>query len=291
MRGARSILLAAVSPVLLAAHTGAAIQPHDIWTAWSFEPGIFVPLLVSGLLYGTGARPSRGASPRQIVCFAAGWALLAIALVSPLHPLGSALFSAHMAQHEILMLGAAPMLVLARPLVPMLHGMPLQWRRMLGRSAKTRLAQGLWRRITEPFTAWWIHAAALWLWHIPRLFEATLVSEWIHAAQHASFFVSALLFWWSLFYRPGYGGSVLYVFTTAVHTSILGALLTLSPRIWYAGYAGTTSAWGLTPLEDQQLGGLIMWVPAGVIYLAVGLTLLAAWLHESENPLAKRRYA
>src|SRR5947207_502857 len=182
MRAARSILLAAAAPALLAAHTGAAIQPHDFWTAWSFEPGIIFPLLVSALLYGTGARPSRGASPRQIICFAAGWALLAIALVSPLHPLGSALFSAHMAQHEILMLGAAPMLVLARPLVPMLHGIPLEWRRTLGRSAKTRLARSLWRRITEPFTAWWIHAAALWLWHIPRLFEATLVSEWIHAA-------------------------------------------------------------------------------------------------------------
>jgi putative membrane protein len=106
----------------------------------------------------------------------------------------------------------------------------------------------------------------------------------VHAAQHASFFLSALLFWWSLLYargRAGYGLGVLYIFTTAVHTSILGALLTFAPSVWYPAYAPGTRAWGLSPLEDQQIGGLIMWVPAGVVYLAAGLALFAAWLRES----------
>jgi putative membrane protein len=98
-----------------------------------------------------------------------------------------------MAQHEILMLGAAPLLVPSRPLVPMLHGMPFAWRRALGRVAKAAPAQ----------YASWIHAAALWIWHIPQLFQATLDSEWMHPAQHASFFISALLFWWALFYGHG----------------------------------------------------------------------------------------
>ena len=106
-------------------------------------------------------------------------------------------------------------------------------------------------------TAWWVHAAALWLWHIPRFFQATLDNDWIHSAQHVSFLGSALLFWWSLFYAHGkvrYGASVLYLFTTAVHTSILGALLTFASTVWYPDYAATTPAWGLTPLEDQQAG-------------------------------------
>jgi putative membrane protein len=81
----------------------------------------------------------------------------------------------------------------------------------------------------------------------------------------------------------GYGAAVLYLFTTAVHTSALGALLTFSQAVWYPAYSETTAAWGFTPLEDQQLGGLIMWVPAGVIYLIAGLWLFALWLRESER--------
>jgi cytochrome c oxidase assembly factor CtaG len=142
-------------------------------------------------------------------------------------------------------------------------------------------------------TAWWVHAAALWLWHIPSLFQATLENDWIHSAQHVSFLGSALLFWWSLFYAHGkgrYGASVLYLFTTAVHTSILGALLTFATTIWYPAYIGTTSAWGLTPLEDQQLGGLIMWIPAGLVYVVAGLVLFAGWLRESERVADIRAY-
>jgi len=135
-------------------------------------------------------------------------------------------------------------------------------------------------------TAWWVHAAALWLWHIPRFFQATLDNDWVHSAQHVSFLGSALLFWWSLFYAHGkarYGASVLYLFTTAVHTSILGALLTFDSTVWYPVYVATTAAWGLTPLEDQQAGGLIMWIPAGLVYVIGALALLALWLRESDR--------
>ncbi len=102
--------------------------------------------------------------------------------------------------------------------------------------------------------------------------------------------MSALIFWWSLFYahgRKSYGAGVLYVFTTAVHTGILGALLTFSSRPWYSPYLRTTEAWGYTPLEDQQLGGLIMWVPASLVYLAAGLYLFSAWLKESDTALVR----
>jgi cytochrome c oxidase assembly factor CtaG len=249
---------------------------------------------LTGMLYACGALRARGVSSRRLASFWAGWLFLAISLLSPLHPLGQALFSAHMAQHEILMLAAAPLLVVSRPLVPLLWGLPIGWRRSLGQWSKFTAVQRTWFWLTRPSIAWWLHAAALWIWHAPQLFQATLRNEWVHTAQHLSFFGSALLFWWSLFYgshRTSYGTSFLYIFTTAVHTSILGALLTFSGRVWYPAYAGSTTAWGLTPLEDQQLGGLIMWIPAGLVYLGAGLAVFALWLRESDLVAREKEYA
>jgi putative membrane protein len=113
----------------------------------------------------------------------------------------------------------------------------------------------------------------------------------MHALQHASFLGTALLFWWALVHgregRMGYGASVFYLFATAMHSGGLGALLTFAPAPWYGDYAGTTVAWGLTPLEDQQLAGLIMWIPAGAAYVVAGLILLAAWMREAERRAAR----
>jgi putative membrane protein len=282
----RVILLAIAAAPLAFAHDGEPLKPHDLWLAWSFDPGIVIPLVLTALLYLRGAKTAHGVSSKQKFCFWSGWLLLCAALLSPLHPLGEALFSAHMAQHELLMVVVAPLLVLARPLVALLWGLPFTWRRALGQGSKRKTIQNSWRFFTRPMTAWWVQAAAVWLWHIPRFFQATLDNDWIHSAQHLSFLGSALLFWWSLSYAHGkvrYGASVLYLFTTAVHTSILGALLTFASTIWYPAYAATTTAWGLTPLEDQQAGGLIMWIPAGLVYVIGGLFLFAEWLRESDR--------
>lgn len=104
-----------------------------------------------------------------------------------------------------------------------------------------------------------------------------------HTAQHVSFLVSALLFWWALIRVHGarrqYGAAVLYLFATMLHTSLLGALLTFSNVTWYPAYAETTEAWGLSPLEDQQLAGLVMWAPPGFVYLRAALALFAFWLN------------
>ena len=123
--------------------------------------------------------------------------------IAPAHPVGEVLFSAHMAQHELLMVVAVPLFVLARPLAAMLWGLPFVWRRTLGHWSKRQAVLGIWRFFTHPMTAWWVHAAALWLGHVPRFFQATLDNDWIHSAQHLSFLGSALLFWWSLFYAHG----------------------------------------------------------------------------------------
>jgi putative membrane protein len=252
-------------------------------SSWNWPPVIVASLALTAILYtaGTIRMVRRSANPKlhapAVAFFVAGWLSLLIALDSPLHELGEQLFWVHMTQHEILMLISAPLFVLSRPLAPMLWGMPFTWRRPFGQAARAA--------VIRPSVAWCVHAIALWVWHVPALFDATLTNPWIHAAQHLSFFGSALLFWWSLFEARGhnYGAGVLYIFTTAIHTSILGALLTFAPSIWYSPYAATTAPWGLTPLEDQQLGGLIMWVPAGLVYVATGLALFARWLRESEQ--------
>jgi putative membrane protein len=286
----RSIGIALLLPAIALAHAGEPLQPDDLASAWEFDPGVVIPLAISGLLYARGSNVQRVTARRQKAYFWCGWALLAVALVSPLHPLGEVLFSAHMIQHELLMLAAAPLLVLSRPLTTFLFALPFEWRRSVGQLAKAKYVRGPWSFLTDPLTAWVVHAAAIWIWHAPFMFELTLKSELAHTAQHLSFFLSALLFWWALFYahgRKAYGPGVLYVFTTAVHTSILGALLTFAPRLWYPAYSTTTEAWGLTPLDDQQIGGLIMWVPAAVVYLAAGLWLFAAWLRESDAMLER----
>jgi cytochrome c oxidase assembly factor CtaG len=288
------VAIALLAPVAAYAHTGEPLAPHDLMRAWEFDPGVVIPLMISAALYLVGSRRQFGITRLQKTCFWMGWWSLAAALISPIHPLGEVLFSAHMVQHEMLMLIAAPLLVLSRPLVAFLWGMPVGWRRTAGKWAKQNYVRKSWVFLTEPFTAWWLHAAAIWAWHAPFLFQLTLTSESAHTAQHLSFFLSALLFWWALFYargRKSYGTGVLYVFTTAVHTSVLGALLTFAPHVWYPAYLTTTQVWGLSPVEDQQLGGLIMWVPASLVYVIAGLALLAAWIKESDAMLERASHA
>jgi putative membrane protein len=273
------------------AHDAHPLAPHEVWTAWSSEPGVVVLLLVSGCLYANGltalwraAGKGHGIKRWEAAAFAGGWLSLAAALISPLHRLGSVLFSAHMAQHELLMVVAAPLLVLGRPIVPFLWAVPLSWRRAVGCWAATRPVSATWKWMTLPSVAWALHAAAIWIWHAPALYQATLSSETVHTLQHVSFLGSALLFWWALLHaregRIARPAAVIYLFTTAVHTSLLGALLTFSTSLWYPLYDSGTLAWGLTPLEDQQLAGLIMWVPAGLSYLIASLALAATWLRE-----------
>ncbi|RYE97831.1 MAG: cytochrome c oxidase assembly protein, partial [Oxalobacteraceae bacterium] len=147
-----------------------------------------------------------------------------------------------------------------------------------------------WGMITRPMHAWLIHFAALWIWHAPALFQAGLVDNDIHALQHASFLFSALLFWWAVLGRHGIhhsrGASIVYLFTTMMHTGALGALFTMSETVWYPLYGDRPALFGLTPLEDQQLGGLIMWIPGGLAYVIAGLVLGARWLMPDERKMA-----
>jgi putative membrane protein len=281
------------------AHDG---KPHhftDLLYTWSFDPLIVSGLILSAWIYIQGVfnlwrsnKTGRGIKIREAAAFAGGWISLFVALVSPLHPWGEVLFSAHMTQHEILMLVAAPLFVLSRPLVATIWAMPKNWRAGTKNFIKSKPVEKTWDFLTNAFVAWLVHAAALWIWHVPFLFQATLRSDFVHTLQHVSFFLSALLFWWAIMASPrglmSYGAGVLYLFTTSIHSGLLGAFLTFTTTLWYPAYEKSTVSWGLTPVEDQQLGGLIMWAPAGVIYIVAALLMFAGWLRESEKRVLQR---
>ncbi|HEX3529969.1 MAG TPA: cytochrome c oxidase assembly protein [Thermoanaerobaculia bacterium] len=285
---------------LLLFHAGHHLEAESVLSWWTWEPFTVLLLAISGALYATGlirlwrrAGVGQGIRRWQAFCFAAGWLALIAALLSPVDALGGILFSAHMVQHELLILVAAPLLVLGRPLAPFLWALPGSARETAGRWSQSPAFAAGWRLLTAPFTVFILHGLALWIWHLPSLYQATLDNELIHALQHLSFFLSSVLFGWSLlhgrFGRLGYGAAVLYVFLTSLHSGLLGALLTFAPRLWYPIYAARTSRWGLSPLEDQQLAGLIMWIPAGVLFIVLGLGLFAAWLGEAERRVAHTR--
>jgi putative membrane protein len=275
------------------AHIASDAPSHHLWKGWSSEWWLWILIGAAGWLYARGvsrlwraAATDAGIARWQAASFAAGWLMLALALLSPLDALGGALFSAHMVQHELLMIVAAPLMILGHPLGPWIWALPPAWRKPVADLCRDAGLQASVRWLTRPLVASIVSVLALWVWHIPALFTAALRSEWIHAAQHASFFVSSLLFWWALFARrtarSSYGAGIFYVFVAGVQSSLLGALLTFAGTSWYRPYMGTVEAFGLTPLEDQQLGGLIMWIPGGVVYLVIAMVLMGVWIRAAE---------
>jgi cytochrome c oxidase assembly factor CtaG len=264
-----------------------------VWGEWTWLPSITIPLATLAILYTLGwiqivrHNLRRNVQWHPAICFLFGWTSLLIALDSTIHELGEQLFWVHMTQHEILVLVSAPLLVLSEPFAVILWSMPRSVRRRISFALHSRTWIAIATLFTGSSVAWGLHAAALWLWHIPAFFEATLHSDLAHGAQHLSFFSTAALFWWSLMEKQKskahYGASILYLFTTAIHTSFLGMLLTFSAHAWYPSYALTAPHWGLTGLEDQQVGGLIMWVPAGVVLTGIALWMIPKWLNSSES--------
>jgi putative membrane protein len=257
---------------------------------WNLAPWLLASLLTAAVLYGLGVRRlwstagrGRGIAPRTVLAFAGGWITLVVALVSPLDPLGGQLFSAHMVQHELLMVVAAPLLVLGRPLAAWTWAFEAATRQRMARAVQRRGVQATWAVLTDPVVAWGLHALALWLWHVPGFFSAALEHEGLHVLQHISFLATALFFWWAALGADprgarGAGRAAGLLFTTMMHTAALGALLSLAPTPWYGPYVATADAWGLDPLEDQQLGGLVMWVPSGFAYVLAALVMLGRLL-------------
>jgi putative membrane protein len=271
------------------AHAGQPIAPHDLWGAWSVD----VPLLLGMGLALWAYRRERLSGPRRqsdawrARCFAGALAVVAVALVSPLDAVSGALASAHMVQHVLLLLVAAPLLALSSPGNTLLRGTPAAVRQATGRwRRRFRVTPAQLRPLRNPAAVWALHVATIWFWHASVPYDAALDNGLVHVVEHASYVVTGLWFWQVVLGARGAvsnGLGILLVFTMAMQSVFLSALLTFASGPWYSGYESTTQAWSLEPLADQQLAGVIMWIPAGLVYLGVALALLTRWISATER--------
>jgi putative membrane protein len=185
-------------------------------------------------------------TPQQKTYFISGWLVLTLSLVSPICRLSVALFSAREVQHVLISVIAAPLFALGlRPLLP--------------------------RRAPRATAIAIIFALVLWLWHVPVLYELTFTSNIVYWTMHATMIFSSIVLWWSILDPTRPGATLVSAFLTMMQMSLLGALLTFGSTGIYRVHNGTTQAWGFSPLEDQQLGGLIMWIPTTLVFLLITL--------------------
>ena len=258
-------------------------HPHDQSPGWTFDPLVTLPLGLLLLLFlvGWSRLSRRSAVPRKrSFLFVAGWLVLALSLVTPLHEGGEASFTLHMIEHELIMLAATFLLAASHAGGTLAWGLPAGFRLGLARGWRAPFAS-LWRRLTEPLTATALQAAIMWTWHAPALFNRALESEGWHIAQHLSFILTSLIFWTAMLdtRRGGYLLAAACLFATSLVEGALGALMALSSSPWYPAYAEMgLSGIGLDATTDQQLAGLIMWVPGGLVHGGAALAFLYAWL-------------
>lgn len=271
----------------------ANIDLHFWLTAWNLAPSLIIgATLVIGLYfyalgpYHTRFYPDIPVKRGQTIAFVCGVLIMFLALVSPLDTLGDDyLFSAHMVQHLCLTTFAPPLLLLGIP----------EW--MLERLLNKRILFLMLKGLTWAPVAFFLYNADFFLWHAPPLYNATLENDTIHVFEHLTFIVFGILSWWPLLSptrklpRLGLGGQVLYIFFNGMPAVLLGAGLTFMPPL-YAPYLAAPRVWGLSPIVDQQLGGLIMWVPVNLFYILVMSTIFIRWMQkqEAQQIEAERRH-
>jgi putative membrane protein len=289
---------AAAAFLLASAGTAAAHAPavalHRA-VHWSWEPWVLASLALSALWYAAGIlrlRRRLGAARvlgmGEIAAFAAGSATIFIALLSPIDSISDQLFCVHMLQHLLLMLVAAPLLVLGRPALAFLWAFAPAGRKRIGRLWTASGLSVFARVVMHPVVVWLLFYFNFILWHFPGPYQAALRNEAIHAGEHLSFLVTALMFW-SIVIEPsgrrrlGHGATLIFVVKTAVLSALPGALLALAQRPLYPLYADGAAAWGLTQLQDQQLAGIVMWIPGGFAYVLTAALVFVKWLEEAER--------
>jgi putative membrane protein len=233
------------TPYPFAPYCGHPPDASTIWSRWNLDPVLMAVLLALG---ATAVFVPFAQARRRLMV--AGWALAAAALISPLCALSVSLFSARIFQHMLLAFVAAPVVALGLP-----------------RAAAN-----------AQFPAALCFAAALWLWHMPGPYGATFNGGLVYWLMHLTMFASALWFWSAILRAPRerLGAATAASVFTGLQMAFLGAIITFAGRPLYAPHEFTTFAWGLTPLQDQQLGGAIMWIPAGAVFVAAILFPLGA---------------
>ncbi|HYI22855.1 MAG TPA: cytochrome c oxidase assembly protein [Candidatus Limnocylindrales bacterium] len=289
--GGFAILLAV--PATVAAH-GVAPQPTSIWSvllAWSIEAHVLLPLLGLVLVYAWAVREVDRAHPHNPVprwrpwAWYSGVAVLFVALSSPIATYDTTLFSAHMVQHLLMTMIAAPLLAIGAPITLLLRVSSAATRR---RWILPVLHSRLLRAISFPVVTWVIFAAVMWASHFSPLFDAALEDEAAHLFEHALFLGAALLFWWPVVgadpspWRLPHAARLGYLIIGLPFSSFLGLVIFSAPGVLYSHYETLVRPWGPTPLEDQQLAGAIMWGGGDLLFLGALILALWVWLRAEE---------
>jgi cytochrome c oxidase assembly factor CtaG/cytochrome c2 len=261
---------------------------------WSFEPWLLACIVAAAVPYALGVRrmgAQRGAilGRWRAVSFSAGLFVLLLALVSPLDTVADDLFSAHMFQHMLLLLVIPPLLVYGRPVITWLWAFDLGGRRAVVRGWKRTGLDAAFRGLMHPLVVWVLLTVALCFWHLPGPYDAAVRNEWLHDLEHLSFLLVSLQFW-TLVIEPygqrralGYGATVVFVVSAGFVMGMIGAVLTFAPAPLYGAYLHTTQAYGLSPLDDQQLAGIIMWIPSNLVHAGALCTVFFAWFRADER--------
>ena len=252
---------------------------REILGGWNLEPISVIALLVLAGLYFVGLKRSKGQSMKLItwwrpVALVAGVLSLLIASLSPLHNISGSLFFAHMIQHIILIMIGPPLILLGGPIVPVMRGLPSGLRReIVIPILQNRKCRKLLEICTNPVVAWFVYVGSLWAWHTPRLYDEAVRNTGIHGLEHGFFVLASIFFWWCVIdpipMKPKLSGGLrlLYLFLATLQNTVLGAFITLSTAPWYSSYLVSSEIlMGLTPMQDQRIGGLIMWIPGAMMY-------------------------
>jgi cytochrome c oxidase assembly factor CtaG len=242
-------------------------------------------------VYLRGARARRGWPLWRTALFVLGLVALIVALASPIESLALELFSVHMVQHMLLLVVAAPLLLLGAPVRPLLRGLPRAVRRTVVRSlARNTAFRALVHLLRHPLVAAALYVVGLYAWHVPALYDAAVERPTIHVLEHTWFLVTALLFWSVVIDPVPFRATLPYaaripflLIVGAAQNTILGGLLAFSDRPFYAHYLATAARYGVDPASDQRLGGAIMWVPGDLIFLAAASFSFFLWLQSEEQ--------
>ncbi|MFP5297989.1 MAG: cytochrome c oxidase assembly protein [Actinomycetota bacterium] len=275
------------------------VTPETVWSAWSLDPWIALPIVVTGSIYLFGVRRTWARrsgsviSYRRVAAFLCGLLILAAALLSPIDAISETLFTGHMVQHLLLMLVVAPLFV---------YGLPA---RMIARAVAPVMGRSLraWHRsrAARLVSAWsWnpivvvaLHALVLWAWHVPAFYSAAWRIDAVHALQHVVFLGSAYLVWALVIGGPGrrrldHPRAMLVVFATMMQSAALAAVLVFASQPLYPVHGSGAEAWGMTLLDDQSLAGALMWAPMGAVYLVAFAALFGRWLQVMERRYPSR---
>ena len=278
----------------------AATPVHDAvgegvwWSTWSIDPELLAPVALAAFFYARGLARWRDRSREhaswRVVSYYAGLSVLVLAIESPIDRLGAHHFTFHMLQHELLLMVAAPLILLGAPTTPALLGMPRRLRlRAVRPLAKRRSVRQLYRLATHPAVAASMLTAMLWTWHLaPGWYDAALRDDVVHDVQHISYVVAGMLFWWGVIdpaplrARMPYPLRMVYLLVAGTPKHLLAALLTFASGPLYDVYVAVEPMVGLTPEADQSIGGLIMWAPSQMMHLLAIAIVFFVWAHKSE---------